>query len=144
MKDNINHPEHYTQGKVECIDAIEAVTSSMKDGCYAWYTGQVIKYMWRWTKKNGLEDLEKAQFYLNRLIFTYKERKKNERGKMTNKLRYEVLERDNFKCKCCGRGREDGVKLHVDHIIPLIQGGRTEESNLQTLCHECNFGKGVK
>lgn len=65
--DPVNHPAHYTQGGVECIDAINAAVSHL-DGYEAWLTGSVIKYLWRWKLKNGIEDLKKAQFYLNRLI----------------------------------------------------------------------------
>jgi 5-methylcytosine-specific restriction endonuclease McrA len=67
-----------------------------------------------------------------------------ERSKMTPKLRYEILRRDGFRCKICGRGEEDGVKLHVDHIIPVSKGGKTEEENLRTLCEDCNLGKGAR
>lgn len=65
--DKINHPEHYTHGSIECIDAIEAVTHDMT-GRDAFLTGQVIKYMWRWKHKNGYEDLQKAHWYLVRLM----------------------------------------------------------------------------
>lgn len=64
-----------------------------------------------------------------------------ERRKLTPKLRYEVLKRDHYHCVICGRGQEDGIKLHVDHIIPVSKGGKTELSNLRTLCDECNIGK---
>lgn len=57
-------------------------------------------------------------------------------------LRYEVLERDGGRCLLCGRSPVDGIQLHVDHVIPWSKGGRTELSNLQTLCQECNLGKG--
>lgn len=43
-----------------------------------------------------------------------------------------------------GRGREDGVKLHVDHVIPVSRGGKSVMDNLQTLCEDCNCGKGNK
>ena len=66
-KDNVNHPSHYTAGKVECIDAIESATSDLK-GIEAVCTGNVIKYIWRWKLKNGLEDLKKARWYLDKLI----------------------------------------------------------------------------
>lgn len=65
--DPVNHPSHYTQGGVECIDAIQAAVSNLS-GPEAWLTGSAIKYLWRWKMKNGLEDLQKAQFYLDRLI----------------------------------------------------------------------------
>ena len=64
--DPIN-PDHYKQGKVECIDAIESATTNLKGG-EAVCTAQIIKYIWRWKAKNGLEDLDKVQWYLNRLV----------------------------------------------------------------------------
>lgn len=65
-----------------------------------------------------------------------------EHAKVTRAMRYEVLRRDGFRCVKCGRGREDGVKLHVDHIKPVSRGGKSEMDNLQTLCEDCNCGKG--
>ena len=65
--DAVNHPTHYTSGKVECIDAIESAVHAMQ-GERAFLTGQVIKYMWRWPMKGGAEDLRKARWYLDRLI----------------------------------------------------------------------------
>lgn len=66
MMDNVNHPIHY-QGKVECIDAIETATDGL-EGIEAVCTANVMKYIWRWKRKNGIEDLRKAQWYLNYLI----------------------------------------------------------------------------
>ncbi len=57
-------------------------------------------------------------------------------------LRYQVLEEARGRCAACGRTPKDGIKLHVDHIKPYSQGGRTERTNLQVLCHEDNIGKG--
>lgn len=65
--DIVNHPAHYTAGKVECIDALEAATEGL-DGIEAVCTANAIKYLWRWKKKNGVEDLRKAQWYISRLI----------------------------------------------------------------------------
>ena len=70
-----------------------------------------------------------------------KETKIYQRRAMTQSLRYDIMKRDNFRCVLCGRGAEDGVKLHVDHIIPVSKGGKTIPSNLRTLCEDCNFGK---
>lgn len=56
-------------------------------------------------------------------------------------LRYQVLEKANFRCKC-GNTARNGVRLHVDHIVPFSQGGKTEFRNLQVLCEKCNLGKG--
>ena len=67
MTDFVNHPPHYTAGGVECIDAIKA---TMTPEAFAGYCkGNVMKYLWRYEKKEKpLEDLLKAQWYLERLI----------------------------------------------------------------------------
>lgn len=67
MDDKVNHPSHYTSGKVECIDAIESATTGLQ-GIEAVCTANAIKYLWRWKKKNGVEDLQKAQWYISKLI----------------------------------------------------------------------------
>ena len=67
MNDNVTHPSHYTQGKVECLDAIESAVTGLT-GIEAVCTAQCIKYLWRWKRKNGLEDLLKCLFYLQKLI----------------------------------------------------------------------------
>jgi hypothetical protein len=69
---------------------------------------------------------------------------KVERAKMTDSLRYDILKRDNFRCQICGSSAQDGVKLHVDHIVPVAKGGQTIRSNLRTLCDRCNMGKSDK
>lgn len=68
-------------------------------------------------------------------------KRKRARAQMTDKLRYMILRRDGFRCKICGRTAADGVKLHVDHIIPVSKGGTTSPDNLRTLCDACNLGK---
>lgn len=64
--DAVSHPPHYTSGSVECIDAIRAALGPV--GFQEYCRGNVIKYMWRWRHKGGLEDLEKARVYQNWLI----------------------------------------------------------------------------
>tara|TARA_R100001015_G_scaffold11832_1_gene4903 strand:- start:3 stop:269 length:267 start_codon:yes stop_codon:yes gene_type:complete len=63
--DNVNNPSHYNQAGIECLDAIAAATD---DGYEYYLQGNIIKYLWRYRYKNGIEDLKKAQFYLDRLI----------------------------------------------------------------------------
>lgn len=63
----VDHPAHYTAGKVECIDAIEAATGGLT-GIEAVCTGNAIKYLWRWKLKGGKQDLEKARWYINEMI----------------------------------------------------------------------------
>jgi hypothetical protein len=66
-KDQVNHPAHYTAGSVECIDAIAAATTGL-EGMEAVCTANVLKYVWRWKMKGGKTDLEKAKWYLDRLL----------------------------------------------------------------------------
>jgi hypothetical protein len=63
--DNVNHPPHYNQGGIECIEAIKA---ALGDGFVAYLRGNVLKYLWRCEHKGGIEDLRKAAFYLDRAI----------------------------------------------------------------------------
>ena len=66
--DMVNHPDHYkAETGMEVIDVIEAFTFDLK-GIEATDTGNIIKYICRWSKKNGLEDLKKAEWYLKHLI----------------------------------------------------------------------------
>lgn len=64
--DLVNRPAHYTSGGIECIDAMQAAfgAESVKDFCLC----NSFKYLWRHRNKNGVEDLKKARWYLNRLI----------------------------------------------------------------------------
>lgn len=63
----VNHPEHYTQGEIECIDAITAATVNKK-GIEAVCVANVIKYLWRYEKKGGKKDVEKAKWYIEKLL----------------------------------------------------------------------------
>ena len=64
--DNVNSPSHYTQGGIECIDAIRASLGLFEFADYC--KGNIIKYLWRYRFKNGVEDLKKARVYLNWMI----------------------------------------------------------------------------
>ena len=92
---------------------------------------EIISYL------NRLDDQEDG-FYLDDEIWNSLCRV--ERGKVTNKLRFYIYNRDGNRCVHCG-SREN---LEVDHIIPISKGGKTVVNNLQTLCHRCNVEKGAK
>ena len=67
--DPVNHPSHYTRGGIECIDALSAMVSAFPNPGEAALAWQVVKYVWRFPfKENPLQDLQKARFYLDRLI----------------------------------------------------------------------------
>ena len=63
--DAVNHPSHYTAGGIECIDCIK---SALGENFIGFLIGNVIKYAYRYRNKNGLEDLKKARWYLERAI----------------------------------------------------------------------------
>ena len=65
--DDVNQPDHYTQGDVECIDALAAATAG-KSGIEAVCVGNAIKYLWRYESKGGMKDVQKAQWYIERLL----------------------------------------------------------------------------
>ena len=72
--DEVQHPSHYTQGSIECIEAIRA--SMAADGFCDYCKGNIIKYIWRWRDKGGVEDLKKASVYLGWLINAAEEKRK--------------------------------------------------------------------
>ena len=72
--DNVNKPQHYTYGKYECIDVIKEITKDLT-GEEAFCIGNAIKYLWRWKHKNGIEDVKKARWYLDKLIEEFEEPK---------------------------------------------------------------------
>jgi len=72
--DNVNKPSHYTQGKVECIDAIDSATMGLV-GIVAVCVANVIKYIWRFSRKNGIEDLDKCDNYLQKLRLIIRNKK---------------------------------------------------------------------
>lgn len=68
-------------------------------------------------------------------------RKSKDRRPLPQRVRWEVFSRDRYRCVTCGRKPPD-VCLHVDHITAVCNGGSDHESNLRTLCEDCNQGKG--
>ena len=74
--DPVNRPAHYTSGGIECIDAMQAAfgVEAVKDFCLC----NAFKYLWRHRNKNGVEDLKKACWYLNRLITEMEEQKNDD------------------------------------------------------------------
>ena len=67
VNDPVNHPSHYQGKGVECIDCIESAVSGL-DGFHGFCAGNAIKYIFRFSHKNGVEDLRKAEWYIDRLI----------------------------------------------------------------------------
>lgn len=61
---------------------------------------------------------------------------------MSKKKRFEIFKRDRFTCQYCGASAPD-VRLHVDHVKPVAEGGTNDPENLTTACEDCNSGKGA-
>lgn len=89
--------------------------------------------------KNIIKNInqKRGDYYLNNNI--WQSICRVERGKVTNRMRFAIYERDNYRCRKCGRKTND---LEIDHIIPISKGGKSTFENLQTLCHRCNYEKG--
>lgn len=98
MTDNVNHPAHYTAGSIECIDALAAATEGLR-GIEAVCTANAIKYLWRWKRKNGVEDLQKARWYIDRLIKILDKPAEEHDG--CGRCRYEYLEGNDEPCANC-------------------------------------------
>jgi len=102
----------------------------------------------RWLKKRGLIRTRAEAFALSesRRVLTIQNKWKDYRAVFKRKLlspakRFRIMTRDNNRCKLCGANASSGVWLEVDHIVPVHEGGSNEDTNLQTLCKECNVGK---
>lgn len=91
MHDPVNSPSHYADGSIECIEAIEACM-----GVHAFkgfLRGNCMKYLWRYEQKNGLEDLRKCEWYLERLIgIVEAEAEQRKRIQQANKEAMESVE----------------------------------------------------
>lgn len=66
------------------------------------------------------------------------------RKKISKAVRFDVFNRDGFKCRYCGRSQEDGAVLHLDHVLAVAHGGGNDAANLVTACADCNLGKSDK
>lgn len=106
--------------------------------------GKVKKNKYRVYDKDLFSKFLNDYFYLKKQNKIYEISSRVERARMSESLRYDVFKRDDYKCQICGAGAKDGANLQVDHIIPVSKGGKTEISNLQTLCSRCNLGKSNK
>jgi hypothetical protein len=107
-----------------------------------------VRSMQRILKKNKLIRSQRDSFVLaikkGRMTYDHlkiDEKTRSKRKTINPAQRYRILERDGFACCLCGRTKQDGVKLQIDHIIPVYKGGKTIDKNLQTLCMDCNVGK---
>lgn len=96
-----------------------------------------------WLKGHGMEHVEHKHFSeCLEFIQGNGGKAKAKRRALKPKLRFQILERDNFKCSYCGKSAVDGAVLHIDHKTSVKDGGEDHPDNLVTSCTDCNFGKG--
>lgn len=115
----------FNSGYTPGIVPIEAVSS------FSWLKGHGMEYV---DHKHFSECLEFIQSDV--------QKKRSMRKALRPKVRFQVLNRDNFTCVYCGRTVEQGAVLHVDHKTSVRDGGSDDPENLVTSCEHCNFGKG--
>jgi hypothetical protein len=100
--------------------------------------------------QNGYASLpaEELRAYLSAINHRIEKMKKSSRPRreqdneraISTKKRFKILERDKFTCQYCGRKAPE-VVLHIDHIQPIAQQGKSDDNNLITACQDCNLGK---
>lgn len=100
-------------------------------------SGLAVSWLWL---KNRYKRLEMIGFEATLNEYN----SKSQRKLMTKLLRKQIMERDHYTCRICGKYMPDEVGLHIDHIIPIARGGKTIPSNLRVLCSKCNGRKGAK
>ncbi|MDR3113334.1 MAG: HNH endonuclease [Endomicrobium sp.] len=121
---NIKHPE-----------IVDWLTSTYKK-----LTGEVFR-----DPDRAIRKLHQKGFLIkiDKGVYRYDPKKaiNRELEDFTLKQKEEILKRDGYKCVMCGRGKKEGVELHVDHIKPKDLGGKATIENGQTLCSQHNFIK---
>ena len=119
-----------------------------RDGLSWWCKKCQAEYFTKYRNKDPQAYREKCRVKQKRWYWANPEKQRkryrkyyeNDKGKYW-RLRFEVLQRDNFTCQYCGRKAPD-VILQIDHYIPKSKGGKNEKNNYKTACIECNIGKG--
>lgn len=128
------------------------------------YQFSFIRYQTRYSQRNYVKSSYKVNVQTGHFIYDYdyianrykqlsnigfectlrQYYTKKQRKLMTQELRKEIMQRDNYTCQICGKYMPDEVGLQIDHIIPVSKGGKTVRSNLRVLCSKCNGSKSDK
>ncbi|MFT3945803.1 MAG: HNH endonuclease [Agriterribacter sp.] len=99
-----------------------------------------------WLIERKYKEFEDEELVTNKEAYNYEKSKllkiAETKIKVMPALRWQIFQRDNWKYVACGRNSENGIILHIDHIIPRSKGGLDHIDNYQTLCDICNIGKG--
>jgi hypothetical protein len=87
---------------------------------------------------------EKAWVLMDDFVAAIQAARATYRIPVSMSTRFGILQRDQFRCRLCGHGADDGAVLEIDHIVPVSKGGSNRVTNLWTLCFECNRSKSAR
>lgn len=129
--------------KEQEIESVELTDEELSESSVSIYEKRAEKKITEITGDTELTQDEKVVLSDEEKKLAEAKRRKKLRNEITHKLRFKILQRDNFTCQACGRSPKivPGLALEVDHIKEIDMGGTNDEDNLQTLCWECNEGK---
>jgi len=136
----------------EMVKPLSAYSYSAYYNKFGTWRAALISFVKQQEKRTGLNPGKKVnqnkgpKAKVNSGKNQLKEIKRRKNKHVSKSIRYDILKRDKYKCRACGSSPATNPKviLHVDHIIPYSKGGKTVPRNLQTLCSDCNYGKGTK
>jgi hypothetical protein len=97
-----------------------------------------------WLERELEETEEQTELPVPETLGVHAARAAESKVRVMPAMRWQVFQRDQWRCVACGRSSHDGAILHVDHIIPRSRGGLDALENYQTLCDICNIGKSNK
>jgi len=98
----------------------------------------------KWKLLSKCTNIEDAFYFMELDLNTSIEEIGSNKSNGIYSNRFDILKRDDYRCRICGRDASDGIKLEIDHMIPKSKGGKDTEDNLWTLCFDCNRGKSDK
>jgi hypothetical protein len=102
---------------------------------------QLIEQANDWLEKQEAEEAEEVEPAGTDSALQLASVAAEQRVRVMPAIRWQVFQRDNWKCVACGRSSQDEIILQVDHILPRSRGGKDTLDNFQTLCNMCNLGK---
>lgn len=105
--------------------------------------GVILKQKCKNCKQMFELDLYKPSYWCSNNCRTeyLKDINRYKNGNIERKMRFQIISRDNFKCRVCGRGVKDGIILEIDHWNPKSNNGENNINNYVTMCRECNRSK---
>jgi 5-methylcytosine-specific restriction endonuclease McrA len=136
------HPEIKDKDRVRRVQYYQKNKEELKRKSSEWRKKH-LDYYRRKNKEWHAKNIEAARAlalvrWWNRFV-----REKTNGGKFTKNEWFDLKKKYNYTCLCCKR-REPEIKLTIDHVVPIVSGGKNVIENIQPLCKSCNSSKGTK